>query len=117
MLLMENLEHLSVSSYPERHGESLATPVVAIKKRNFDAVGGFNLQFRGWGMEDAYLGACLIALGCFIIPVFSTGAFHIKHINRSGSDQDLVKEFNRNILVYLDLIHQPISSIFKKSSY
>jgi hypothetical protein len=29
MLLMENLEHLSVSSYPERHGESLATPVVA----------------------------------------------------------------------------------------
>lgn len=92
------------------------TNVVSIKKKDFDAVGGFNLQFRGWGMEDTYLGACLIALGCFIIPVFSTGAFHIKHVARSSSNKNLMKEFNRNVLVYLDLIHQPISSIFKKSS-
>ncbi len=93
------------------------TNAVSVKKKDFDAIGGFNLQFRGWGMEDTYLGACLIALDCFIIPVFSTGAFHIKHANRSGSDKNLAKEFNRNILVYLDLIHQPISSVFKKSIY
>jgi len=90
------------------------TNAVSIRKRDFEAVGGFNLQFRGWGMEDTFLGACLIALGCFIIPVFSTGIFHIKHSPRSRSNKNLIKEFNRNVLVYLDLIHQPISSIFKK---
>ena len=90
------------------------TNAVSIKKKDFDSVGGFNLQFQGWGMEDTFLGACLIALGCFIIPVFSTGAFHIKHAPRSGSDKHLVKEFNRNVLIYLNLIHQPISAVFKK---
>ncbi|MFH1551659.1 MAG: glycosyltransferase [bacterium] len=90
------------------------TNAVSVKKKDFDVVGGFNLQFRGWGMEDTYLGACLIALGCFIVPVFSTGTFHIKHANRSGSDKNLMKEFHRNVLVYLDLIHQPISSILKR---
>jgi len=90
------------------------TNAVSIKKKDFENIGGFNLQFKGWGMEDTFLGACLIALDCFIIPVFSTGIFHIEHASRSGSDRKLIKEFNRNVLVYLDLIHQPICSIFKK---
>lgn len=92
------------------------TNAVSIKKKDFYTVGGFNLQFRGWGMEDTYLGACLIALGRFIIPIFSTGVFHIKHPPRSGSDKRQIEDFNRNVFVYLDLIHQPISAVFKKKA-
>jgi len=93
---------------------TFVTNAVSIKKKDFESIGGFNLQFKGWGMEDTFLGACLVALNCFIIPVFSTGIFHIEHAPRSGSDKELIKEFNRNVLVYLDLIHQPIYSVFKK---
>ncbi|MEW6408339.1 MAG: glycosyltransferase family 2 protein [Patescibacteria group bacterium] len=91
------------------------TNAVSIKKKDFNNVGGFNPQFKGWGMEDTFLGACLITLNRFIVPVFSTGIFHIEHNPRSGSNKRMIKEFNKNVLVYLDLIHQPISSIFKKS--
>ncbi len=94
----------------------VVTNAVSIKKKYFDAIGGFNLQFQKWGMEDTFLGACLIALNCFIVPVFSTGIFHIEHAPRSGSNEELIKEFNKNVLVYLDLIHQPISSVLKNLS-
>jgi predicted adenylyl cyclase CyaB len=92
----------------------VVTNAVSLKRNYFDTIGGFNLQFQGWGMEDTFLGACLIALGCFVIPVFSTGIFHIEHTLRSGSEEKLIKEFNKNVLVYLDLIHQPTHSVFKK---
>ena len=90
------------------------TNAVSIKRKDFRTIGGFNLQFREWGMEDTYLGACLIALGRFIIPIFSTGAFHIKHPFRSGSHKRQIENFHKNTLIYLNLIHQPISFIFKK---
>lgn len=91
----------------------VVTSAMSIKRKDFDTVGGFNLQFMGWGMEDTFLGACLISLGNYVVPVFSTGVYHIKHKPRSGSEEKRIKEFNRNVLVYLDLIHRPISSLFK----
>ncbi len=39
----------------------VVTCAVSLKKRSFDEIGGFNLQFKGWGMEDTFLGAWLIA--------------------------------------------------------
>ena len=92
----------------------VVTNALSIKKKHLKAIGGFNLQFRGWGMEDTLLGACLIALGCYVVPVYSTGIFHINHGLRSGSKKSTKKEFNRNVLTYLDIIHQPVSNIFKK---
>jgi len=92
----------------------IVTNAISLKKDAFFKVGGFNLQFKGWGMEDTFLGACLIAANNYVIPCFSTGVFHIKHPNRSGSQLKKFTEFNRNVLVYLDLINKPLNKVFKQ---
>lgn len=92
----------------------VVTNALSIKKDSFDRIGGFNLQFNGWGMEDTFLGACLIADNNYIVPCFSTGIFHIKHSARSGSFKKQIFEFNSNVVVYLDLIHRSTDKIFKR---
>jgi len=89
----------------------VVTNALSIKKKSFDLIGGFNLQFKGWGMEDTYLGACLIATDNYIIPCLSTGVFHIEHPPRSGSVKKKIIEFNSNVLLYLSLINRPIKEI------
>lgn len=91
------------------------TNALSIKKASFERIGGFNLQFNGWGMEDTFLGACLIADNNYIIPCFSTGIFHIEHPSRSGSLKKQIFEFNSNVVVYLDLLHRSVDKIFKRS--
>ncbi len=95
---------------------TVVTVAVSMRRLNFERVGGFNLQFKGWGMEDTFLGACLIADGNYVIPCFSTGVLHVQHKSRSGFEQKKIQEFNKNVLVYLDLIHRPISELFKQKS-
>ncbi len=65
-------------------------------------------------MEDTFLGACLIANNNYIIPCFSTGVFHVNHTIRSKSKKNKISEFNRNVLLYLDLINKPISEVFRE---
>jgi len=89
------------------------TNAVSMRKKEFEEIGGFNLQFKGWGMEDTFLGSCLIGRGNFIVPCFSTGIYHIEHGPRSGSKEKMIKEFQRNVLVYLDLINKPIKEVYK----
>ncbi len=89
------------------------TCAISMKRAEFLDCGGFNLQFKGWGMEDTFLGTCLIARGNFIIPVFSTGVFHIEHKPRSGGERRRLKEFNKNVLVYLDLVSQRADKVIK----
>lgn len=91
----------------------VVTNALSIKKLSFEQIGGLNLQFKGWGMEDTFLGACLIAQGNYIIPCFSTGIYHIEHKPRSGSIKKQITEFNRNVLVYLDLVNRPLNHVFK----
>ncbi len=91
----------------------VVTCAVSMKKSEFINCGGFNLQFKGWGMEDTFLGACLIVRGNLIIPVFSTGVFHIEHVTRSRNELQKIREFNKNVLVYLDLISQRASKVIK----
>ncbi|MEX0587415.1 MAG: glycosyltransferase [Patescibacteria group bacterium] len=89
---------------------------ISMRSSEFRAVGGFNLQFEGWGMEDTFLGACLIARGNYVIPCLSTGVYHIEHPPRSGSKLKRLQEFNKNVLVYLDLIHRPLRAVVKGSA-
>ena len=91
------------------------TNAISIKRNAFEKIGGYNLQFKGWGMEDTFLGACLIANDNYIIPCFSTGIFHIEHNFRSGSQKKKIQEFNHNVLVYLDLINKTPGEVFKKN--
>lgn len=78
---------------------------LSLRRSTFIKAGGFCLEFSGWGMEDTYFGACLIASGNFIIPVLSTGVFHIEHGSRSGSNEKKQLEFNRNVKIYNELIY------------
>jgi len=93
----------------------VVTNAVSIKREAFKKIGGFNLQFKGWGMEDTFLGACLIASGNYVIPCFSTGIVHIEHAIRSGSQKKQMQEFNKNVLVYLDLINKRAKQVFNIS--
>ena len=77
---------------------------LSLRRSTFIKTGGFNLEFKGWGMEDTFFGATLIATGNFIIPVLSTGVFHIEHSSRSGSDEKKQLEFNENVKKYNVLI-------------
>ena len=91
----------------------VVTCAVSIKRSEFINCGGFNLQFKGWGMEDTFLGTCLIVRGNFIIPIFSTGVFHIEHTTRSENEPQKIREFNKNVLVYLDLVSQRANKVIK----
>jgi len=91
----------------------VVTNAVSMKTKEFRAIGGFNLQFRGWGMEDTFLGACLISQGNYVIPVINTGVYHLEHPPRSGTRETMMQEFNRNVLVYLDLLHLPLHEVIK----
>jgi len=56
----------------------------------------FTHGITGWGMEDVYFGLKLINNGNFIIPVLSTGVYHINHPPRSGSDEKRINEYRHN---------------------
>jgi glycosyltransferase involved in cell wall biosynthesis len=56
----------------------------------------FTHGITGWGMEDVYFGLKLINNGNFIVPVLSTGVYHINHSPRSGSDERKINEYRRN---------------------
>jgi len=92
------------------------TNALSFKKKDYLAVGGLSMQFKGWGMEDAFLGASFIATGNYIIPVLSTGAFHIDHPPRSGSQQSKTDEFRRNAAQYLELVTARIDTVLKIST-
>ena len=66
----------------------------------------FNPRFKGWGMEDAYFSAKLIAEGCYVIPVLSSCVYHINHPPRSGSNKQKNKEALTNYKLYNKLLDQ-----------
>jgi len=77
---------------------------MSCRKENILAVGGFSNNFKGWGMEDSYLGAKMIAEGNFIIPILSCGVYHIDHPPRSGSEEKKKQELELNLLKYKELL-------------
>ena len=78
---------------------------MSLRRVEFEKVGGFSTKFKGWGMEDTFFGACLIVNKNYIVPIFSTGVYHIKHAPRSGSRKALVKEYMKNVKIYQKLIN------------
>lgn len=53
--------------------------------------------FIGYGPEDVTFSAKLIARGCKVVPVLSSGVFHRKHPLRSGSTRQRDDELRKNI--------------------
>jgi GT2 family glycosyltransferase len=82
---------------------------MCLKKDIVKEIGGFSDHFKGWGLEDTYFGARVIAAGNFVIPVLSTGVYHINHPPRSGSEEQRQKEYAENIAKYIELIREPLT--------
>lgn len=68
----------------------------SIRKSTLLKASAFTHEISGWGMEDVYLGLKIINSGNFIIPVLSTGVYHIDHKPRSGSNEKKIKEYKKN---------------------
>lgn len=77
---------------------------MSMRRSTFDNVGGFSQEFKGWGLEDTFFGAVAVSKGNYVIPVISTGVYHINHLPRSGSDDKKKEEFEKNIEKYKQII-------------
>jgi glycosyltransferase involved in cell wall biosynthesis len=89
----------------------LATMVVghnlSLRRSTIERSQAFSRKFVGWGLEDSYFGARLIASGNFVIPVLSSNVYHVNHPPRSGSTHQKEVEFRKNIQIYHELLQQP----------
>ncbi|HOX96629.1 MAG TPA: glycosyltransferase family 2 protein [Candidatus Woesebacteria bacterium] len=86
-------------------GHNMSTRV-----KTFLRTGGFSKEFKGWGMEDSYFGARMVANRNFVIPILSSGVFHVDHPVRSGSDEKKQKELINNIKRYTQLLNKPFDA-------
>lgn len=68
----------------------------SLRRETLTNIKPFTRSIAGWGMEDVYLGLKLIKGGNYIIPVLSSGVFHIDHEPRSGSAKTKQMEYERN---------------------
>lgn len=88
----------------------LATMVIghnlSTRRKTLDKCKYFSSTFVGWGLEDSYFGAKLIANGNYVIPVLSSNVYHINHKSRSGSQTKKTVEFKNNIKIYNNLLDQ-----------
>jgi len=87
----------------------VVTALVAVPRAAALEVGGFDARFGriGWGMEDTYLGACLIAAGLLIIPLRQAVGFHLDPPNAAALWQRKLAGWPRTLAHYRDLMHKP----------
>ncbi len=92
------------------YGNSLPSMVVghnmSISKTIAEGVHGFSNRFIGWGLEDTYFGAKVFDNGNFIIPVLTSGVYHIEHLPRLGAQKNKKRELEENIRTYKELLNQ-----------
>ncbi|MGV8172037.1 MAG: glycosyltransferase [Candidatus Woesearchaeota archaeon] len=81
---------------------------ISVNRKNVESTGGFDERFIGWGAEDIMLGAKLIAKGCYVIPLKTTGAFVISHSPRLGSLEDKKSQMLANKASYELFIHEKL---------
>lgn len=88
---------------------SMVITWVSMKRSKFLKFWWYSILFKWWGLEDRYLGACALATGNYIIPVFSTGFYHIEHPNReSGGEESRMRNFQENLIVYNESIKKAL---------
>lgn len=64
----------------------------------------FSPLFKGWGMEDVFFGLRMIADGNYIVPVLSSGVYHINHPPRSGSQEEKERQYRQNVKLIDDIL-------------
>ncbi len=61
---------------------------------------GFPPNFKGWGPEDVCFAAKMISRGHFVVPLLSSGVFHLNHPLRSRSPESRIQELSANLQLY-----------------
>ena len=64
----------------------------------------FSTMFKGWGLEDSYFAAELIAKGSYVIPMLSSCVYHQNHPPRSGNMKKKQIEATNNYKTYHALL-------------
>lgn len=98
--------------------EMMHGTLFSMKRNDYLAVGGCDEGFRGWGYEDTLLAARAIALGRYLIPVYSASGIHLLNAEerrrRSTSDVRLPaekwREGSENYIFYRKQLHLPLVS-------
>ncbi|SES35990.1 Glycosyl transferase family 2 [Actinokineospora terrae] len=87
----------------------VVTALVAVPRAAVLDVGGFDAEFGrlGWGMEDTYLGACLIATGLLVIPLRQAVGFHLDPPDAAEQWQHKLAGWPRTLARYRDLLELP----------
>ena len=87
----------------------VVTDNLSINKSHFIKIGGFEEQFGvKWGYEDTLFGACLIAIGIYIVPLLSTGVFHMETESERINEvrERKISELHETVNIYNKIIHQ-----------
>lgn len=97
------------AEFNKRLPESLfGTGCSSVARQHITAAGGFQQEYRGWGMEDTDIGSRLLARGVRLIPCRFTMARHIttekNEENREASNQ---QELERNKARHDRLMAEP----------
>lgn len=82
---------------------------MSLRRRQFDRCGGFDQRLsKRWGFEDTFLGANLIARGNHIIPLMSTGVFHLEPVDEVdvGLKERKYNQMGENFRVYSQLMQR-----------
>lgn len=69
----------------------------AISRNRFEAIGGYDERFIGWGFEDTFVMLKAVASGMYIIPVPTASGIHISHRIRSPRQWEQGRK-NRRLL-------------------
>ncbi len=76
---------------------------VSTRRKYLLQVGGFSDLFKGWGLEDTYLGAKLICIGLYLIPLDKSFPVHRKTPKEELGDRFI--DFERNLKLYEKLLN------------
>ena len=77
---------------------------VSAPRKYIYEVGGFDMRFKGWNMEDTHLGAKLIARGLYLIPNLYSTVYHlVKGAPTADFKRKKTEEYRRNIGMYEEL--------------
>lgn len=87
----------------------VVTALVVVPRTAVLDVGGFNPELGriGWGMEDTYLGACLIAAGLLVIPLRQVVGFHLDPPDAQAQWQHKLAAWHHTLARYWALMDQP----------
>ncbi len=87
----------------------VVTALLAVPRATVLDVGGFDPEFDriGSGMEDTYLGACLIAAGLLVIPLRQAVGFHLDPPDAQQQWQHKLARRPDSVARYWELMRQP----------